>query len=54
MNETATNLIYYAEDRNYPLNQMHQDIVDKWLNDDEGTKGILEYELCVIEMRKEE
>jgi hypothetical protein len=48
MNENKNKKIYQADDRNFPLNEMRQDLVDKWLGDDPNYKALLEYELSAI------
>lgn len=54
MNNKKNEQIYQADDRNFPLNQMRQDLVDQWLDGVAKTKGLLEYELSAIEQSNQE
>jgi hypothetical protein len=49
MREDKNKNIYQADDRNFPLNAMRQNLVDNWLEEVPDFKGLLEYELSVLE-----
>lgn len=49
MKNMKREVIYYGEDRSFPLNQMRQDLVDDWLNESENADCLLQYELYVLE-----
>jgi hypothetical protein len=49
MNEDKNKKIYQADDRNFPLNEMRQDLIDDWLNEKPFAHALLFYELSAIE-----
>lgn len=60
LNDIKDEFIYQAKDRGFPLNEMRQDIVDKWLNerieysDGLSYRALLFYEVDAIARAQKE